>query len=541
MAFDYIRRVWQARQGTNLNKFSKSSETSSSVILANTPDLVTIEGTPFTASAMNNIENGIEDTRAVAYLTELYKDSVSQPLDIVTDGTYLYYLANGASARLYKMSIETKAITELTTVANARALTLYNGVLYIFYYDDTSLGYTWYNISTNEFDFVAVSPGAPTYVNGVVCDGTYFYVVSDVIVRISMTTHAGALWDTISGATNLTSIAYDGTYLYVMDNLKRITRIKVSDKSHTTWTPALPSGAYAFKCTVVDGVYGYVISWGSNTTKTVYKISLSDGTIVDRWSIGDTGAYGLCKNDVEFYFTDLYGNTINRIYQSTEYISPSNILSQVITSANVTVTEDRFGNILLSGALTGNRELALPSTIRTYKIINTCTGAYYVYIRTASGGGVYSAPGDIWDVYCDGTNIKPIRLVGSTREIAGALGTAQTISSGITTTIAWGVNGDVLGEISSGVFTAKNDCTIDFMAEVDVSATTTLTEAQIHIIRNSIQLMREFGRISGAVSLMTASGAVRLTAGQTFSVKVYLTGTGTLTAITGSKLTIRTR
>ena len=56
-----LRTFWKARAGTNLNKFTKSSETASSVILTNAPDSVTEAGTPFTAAAMNNIENRIEN------------------------------------------------------------------------------------------------------------------------------------------------------------------------------------------------------------------------------------------------------------------------------------------------------------------------------------------------------------------------------------------------------------------------------------------------------------------------------------------------
>jgi aryl-phospho-beta-D-glucosidase BglC (GH1 family) len=55
----YTKTSWLARQGTNLNKFAKSAETSNSVILVNAPDAVTQAGTPFSAENMNKIEQGI--------------------------------------------------------------------------------------------------------------------------------------------------------------------------------------------------------------------------------------------------------------------------------------------------------------------------------------------------------------------------------------------------------------------------------------------------------------------------------------------------
>jgi hypothetical protein len=57
----YTKTTWVAREGTNLNKFAKSGETSTSVLLTNTPDAVSQQGTPFSAENMNKIEQGIAD------------------------------------------------------------------------------------------------------------------------------------------------------------------------------------------------------------------------------------------------------------------------------------------------------------------------------------------------------------------------------------------------------------------------------------------------------------------------------------------------
>jgi hypothetical protein len=62
----YTKTSWLPRQGTNLNKFAKSAETASSVILTNAPDAVTQTGTPFSAENMNKIEQGILDAHQIA-------------------------------------------------------------------------------------------------------------------------------------------------------------------------------------------------------------------------------------------------------------------------------------------------------------------------------------------------------------------------------------------------------------------------------------------------------------------------------------------
>jgi hypothetical protein len=55
----YIKTVWKARKGSNLNRFEKSQETNRSVMLYNAPNSITEHGTPFSVENMNKIEEGI--------------------------------------------------------------------------------------------------------------------------------------------------------------------------------------------------------------------------------------------------------------------------------------------------------------------------------------------------------------------------------------------------------------------------------------------------------------------------------------------------
>ncbi|MDR0475912.1 MAG: hypothetical protein LBH43_19880 [Treponema sp.] len=56
----YTKTKWAPRQGSGLNRFTKSQETAASVVLTPDPENVTAPGTPFTAENMNHIEEGIE-------------------------------------------------------------------------------------------------------------------------------------------------------------------------------------------------------------------------------------------------------------------------------------------------------------------------------------------------------------------------------------------------------------------------------------------------------------------------------------------------
>ena len=57
MAYD--KTIWEAREGSQLNRFGKEQETSSSVLLTNQPKNITKKGTSFSTDNMNHIENGI--------------------------------------------------------------------------------------------------------------------------------------------------------------------------------------------------------------------------------------------------------------------------------------------------------------------------------------------------------------------------------------------------------------------------------------------------------------------------------------------------
>jgi hypothetical protein len=55
----YTKTIWVARDGNDLDKYTKYQETADSVVLINTPGTITVQGTPFSPENMNHIEQGI--------------------------------------------------------------------------------------------------------------------------------------------------------------------------------------------------------------------------------------------------------------------------------------------------------------------------------------------------------------------------------------------------------------------------------------------------------------------------------------------------
>ncbi len=76
-------------------------------------------------------------------------------------------------------------------------------------------------------------------------------------------------------------------------------------------------------------------------------------------------------------------------------------------SVTLTAVEAGNGIIELTGALTGNRDVIVPSSpTRPWIICNATTGAFSVTVKTAAGTGVVVAQGKTELLFCGGTNVQ---------------------------------------------------------------------------------------------------------------------------------------
>jgi hypothetical protein len=79
----------------------------------------------------------------------------------------------------------------------------------------------------------------------------------------------------------------------------------------------------------------------------------------------------------------------------------------ILSSFNGVVDEARNQVLVLTGALSTQRNLIAPLVEKTYTIKNTTTGGFGVQIIGASGTGVIIPNGTTASVYCDGVNFFP--------------------------------------------------------------------------------------------------------------------------------------
>lgn len=98
-------------------------------------------------------------------------------------------------------------------------------------------------------------------------------------------------------------------------------------------------------------------------------------------------------------------------------IAGGEVTTVTLSGSTYTLTEDqlRASMIIFAGASSSVTVTWPVSVVGQCRIKNST--AYTLYIKTPSGSGIYAFAGDVWDLYCDGTNVNPLlrninRLVG---------------------------------------------------------------------------------------------------------------------------------
>lgn len=113
-----------------------------------------------------------------------------------------------------------------------------------------------------------------------------------------------------------------------------------------------------------------------------------------------------------------------------------------LTTSNAAVDEARRAFITLSGILTGNRNIIVPSTAKTYVFRRNTTGAFDVIVKTATGTGVALPSSGLAVVVCDGTETYALAvadyLLRTGGEVTGVV--SVSVSTSVSTASAFVLN-----------------------------------------------------------------------------------------------------
>jgi hypothetical protein len=108
---------------------------------------------------------------------------------------------------------------------------------------------------------------------------------------------------------------------------------------------------------------------------------------------------------------DTWGTRFNTVIQLIENALTKR-QSVALTNSDVTLSTANFADdqsraltLVLTGTLTGNVNIIVPSLSHLYLVENNCTGAFSATVKTSAGTGVVVAQGATTILYCNATNV----------------------------------------------------------------------------------------------------------------------------------------
>jgi hypothetical protein len=206
-------------------------------------------------------------------------------------------------------------------------------------------------------------------------------------------------------------------------------------------------------------------------------------------------------------YTVVVGTTAPTSYTDNRaWVDPSYITHQVsiaITSADVTLTaaQARARHIILTGTLTGDRNLIVPNN-GEWVVYNNTSGAYSVTVKTSAGTGDTVTQGTNRSFFADGTNV-----------IATTTGGGSSVNS--FATIAVSGQSDVVADSSTD--------TLTLVAGTGITLTTNAGSDSVTITNS--------GTASNSFTTIAVSGQSDVVADS---------ATDTLTLVAGSNITLTT-
>jgi hypothetical protein len=310
------------------------------------------------------------------------------------------------------------------------------------------------------------------------------------------------------------------------------------------------------------GYYGgRMLQNGALTTVNNGTVSLTNNTTnyVEATDAGvvSVNTTGFTAGRIPNYTVVTSGGAVSSYTDERAWVSPAYIPNKAsisITSADVTLSaaQARCEVVVLSGTLTGNRNLIVPNSWRG-TVINNTSGSFSVTVKTSAGTGATIAQGYGGDFFADGTNViktsdasgasinsfSTISVSGQSDVVADSGADTLTFAAGTGITITTNAGSDTITITNSG--TASNSFTTiavsgqsDVEADSAVDTLTLVAGTGMSITTDPSSDAITFNVTSGSTdSFKTIS-----VAGQ--SDVVADSGTDTLTLAAGTNISITT-
>lgn len=116
------------------------------------------------------------------------------------------------------------------------------------------------------------------------------------------------------------------------------------------------------------------------------------------------------------------GTLIEQAITGMATITHSDAANYTLSANNGSSDEARCAILKIGGALTANRNVVVPTSVKSYLVHNNTTGGFSLVVKTSGGSGVTVTNGTRKLVYCDGTDVVDAIPVAGDIELAAIAG-----------------------------------------------------------------------------------------------------------------------
>ena len=141
----------------------------------------------------------------------------------------------------------------------------------------------------------------------------------------------------------------------------------------------------------------YVRNSGTGTLTVTPPSGTINGAATKDFAAGDSA---MIVTDGVNFFTLGFGTTISAFFDFTSINVAGAAGDYTLTGGELNRVSYRF-----TGALTGNRNIIVPTAIQQYWVDNETSGAFTLTVKTAAGTGVVVPQGNAMILSCDGSNV----------------------------------------------------------------------------------------------------------------------------------------
>ncbi|KPA99322.1 hypothetical protein [Pseudomonas asplenii] len=207
-----------------------------------------------------------------------------------------------------------------------------------------------------------------------------------------------------TGVANAYAVSYSRTLAQLIDGMVLRFKAKTANTTASTFSPNgfSPAPIWSRKHAALTG--GEIVANGNVTLVWNSSLNVTGAWVLLQSSGGadqlPAGSYGT---------TAAFGDS-STMMATTEYaqLLAGSMLSKNVTGGStvtLTAVEGRYPIITLTGALTANIDLVVPSASKSWILANNTSGSFSVTVRTSSGAGVVVAPDVALLLYCNGVSV----------------------------------------------------------------------------------------------------------------------------------------